>query len=553
MKSVYLIILLIIISSYFRFTNLSNWGLLIYDEGRYVTEAKYTRDVLGWFTKFIITIPFSENKAQLVEQQVKSFQTDELYPVTARPLHNAFTSIGYLLSPNSINQGNFIFAFFGILTVLLTYLLAFLITKSKAISFLSALILAVLPLHIIYSRSVLAEVDSQFFFLVSLIIYLFYFRKKAMWLFALCGFFIGLAFITNGDRFAFFTLLILETILRKKDSLKSNTLFLIAFAIPVFLAEIPYHIAFLLTHHYQLTPDIPTYWEQVLWNHTRLLSFTQSKSLTSFLSYPFTLISLGGTTFFTFVILGIFWMIKNWKLQIYWIILIPVLTTFLFQSAHGLQATRGISPILPLLSIAAAIGIFEIKKVIPYLQKKSLLNLSTLKNSRLFTLLGLIVILELTYKSFGLLNYTTNLPDALHFLKTHNAKVVITTSDILLTAYDPTIKTINYQINSGKLKSLPESNDQGYLLTNIQKYTITTKARGLKKQLDNNLTVIEQSCNPIFNQPEISNRTLINFYAFEHNVSLKDTLDFINHFDNNSDGNIKIYDYKSCLKKINQN
>lgn len=553
MKSVYLIILLIIISSYFRFTNLSNWGLLLYDEGRYVSEAKYTKDVLSWFSKFVSTVPFSENKARLVREQVKSFKTDHLNPVTARPLHNVLASIGYFLSPKSSNPGNFVSAFFGVLTVLLTYLFSILITKSKPISFLSALILSILPLHIIYSRSLLAEVDSQFFFLISLIIYSIYFKNRVLWLFALCGFFIGLAFVTNGDRFAFFTLLILETIIRKKDSLKSNALFLVFFIIPFFLAEMPYHIGFLLTNHYQMTPGIPTYWEQVLWNHTRLLSFTQSKSLTSFLSYPTTLINLGGITFFSSIILGIIWMIKNRKLQVYWIILVPVITTLLFQSAHGLQASRGISPLLPLLSIIASIGILKIKDIFLFLRKKSFSKQPILQGNRLYILLVLILASELIYKSHGLLSYKTNMPEAISFLKVNNAKAVLTTSDILLTAYDPTTKTINYQINSGKFNSLSELNNQGFLLTNIQKYTISTKARGLRKQLGNDLTLIEQKCTPIFNKPEISNRTLIDFYAFEHNVSLSETLNFIGDFDTRTDGNIRIYDYKSCLEKINQN
>lgn len=68
--------------------------------------------------------------------------------------------------------------FFSVLSILLIFLVSYLIFKSKRISLFSSFIFSFLPLNIFYSTSMLSESSSVFFILLALLSFLVYIKNK---------------------------------------------------------------------------------------------------------------------------------------------------------------------------------------------------------------------------------------------------------------------------------------------------------------------------------------------------------------------------------------
>lgn len=84
---------------------------------------------------------------------------------------------------------------FGLLTIFLTYCFAARFFQSRWTAWLSAVLLAVLPSHVFYSRVGLQEALSTFLVLIGFYFYLF--PRKFSWRTFVAGFFFGLAFFSN--------------------------------------------------------------------------------------------------------------------------------------------------------------------------------------------------------------------------------------------------------------------------------------------------------------------------------------------------------------------
>lgn len=538
-----LITLILLIGLLIRIKNLNNWGVYFYDEGQYIAEAIYVKDILSWSTNFVLNLPFSSEKAKFIEASVHSFNSIGEEAKTGRPIHNLIMALGAFLLPQSQNWGNYVIALFGVLNIGLTFILALVVTKSKKIALLSSIFLAFLPLHIFYSRLVMAEMDSQFFFLIALIFYVKRVETAKLVYWWLTSIFICLALITNGDRVAFLTPLVTEIFYYKNKAVKSLFIFSIVFITSIILVELPYHIAFLLTHNYNLYIPNPTYIEQQIWIYTRLSNFGTKLNFLSLLSYPYMLINTTGYLFFTLTIVGFFKSILA-KNKAYTILVISVFITLLFQSIHSLQALRAISAILPLLAIGAAIGLLFLKKII------ETEGLAGKYKPVLILLITFITILELAVNTLPLLNYNSPFTQLAFFLKNNHIKTIITTNDIVIKNYNPNLKTINYQnsIGIGKISKL-EADPPEYIVTTIQKYTIPTKAINLSPDLDRTTEAIEKKCEPTLILPNLNSPLLIKLFAFEHNSRLDQTYSFIKKHTQKMDY-LLVYNYKDCINKL---
>lgn len=547
-----ILIFLLLLSSFFRFNNLKNWGLFLYDEGQYISEAKYLKNVINWSTTELFKIPFTKEKAYAVENAVKNFPDSKIQFRTARPLHTVILSTGFLFS-NHINSGNFLIAIFGLLTIIATYYLSLVITKSIKISLLSAALLSFNPLHIFYSRSNLAEVDSTFFFVVSLIFLILLIQKNNLKFLVLSSLFLSFSYLTNNNRFAFYTPFLLLIIhlfninpINSKKNLIDATkqiakklfLFISIFIIPLIIFEIPYYLAYLLTHNLGIIVTNPTYIEQLLWLYTRLLSFGSNLSLYSLLSYPYIFLSFFGLTFTVIFLFGIWAFIKERKKHPL-ISIMPIFITLIFSSIHTLQPPRAISPIIPLLSIVTSVGIF-------YLSDKF-----GKYNLVLITIISFLLFSEFIYKDINFLNYNTNFQEAINFMQKNNISKITTTADSTITAYDNHIDTRNYMnLAYDNFNRENILNEYRYFLTNNQKYTINTNAQGLSKNVDPTLESIEIKCVPIFQKPDNQNEFFMKLFILEHNFSILNTWKFKSDFDIKNDSFIKIYDYKICHDKL---
>lgn len=380
--------------------------------------------------------------------------------------------------------------------------------------------------------------DSQFFFLLSLIFYTLRVEKEKLIYWWLTCVFITLALITNGDRFAFITPIIIELFLYKKQAIRQMFIFGLIFSIGMILCELPYHIAFLLTHNYKIVVENPSYLEQQLWILARLSGFGIKINPLSFVSYPYMLLNITGYLFSIFLILGIVKVIRSRsKLEI--ILLVILSSTLLFLSIHSLQAFRAISPILPLLAIGASIGVFSLIK---YLKSR------IIRIVFLFVI-TLITLFEFTLKDITLLNYSSPYLKAMDVLNSQKAMHIVTTTDAIFRSLNPNIRTTNYQNTIG-IGELSIKDNPDFIVTNIQKYTIPTRAINLTKDIDQTTSLIQQNCIPVFSIEDINSHLLGQLFAYEHNSSINKTVNFLNKFYIPNDGRLDIYSFKDCFRRI---
>lgn len=454
------------------------------------------------------------------------------------------TAIGLFIFSGFNNPTNYILAIFGVINVLLAFILALLVTESKKVALIAPAFLAVLPLHVFYSRLSMAEMDSQFFFLLSLIFYILRIKKGKLIYWWLTSIAITLALVTNGDRFAFITPIIIELFLYRRQAIRQIFIFGLVFSVGMILSEIPYHIAFLLTHNYKIIIENPSYLEQQLWILARLTGFGLKINLLSFLSYPYMILNTTGYLFSIFLVLGIIKTIRSKnKLEI--VSLVSFSSTLLFLSIHSLQALRAISPILPLFAIEASIGLlFIIKYLSAYLKNRLMLV-------GILLILILATIFELVLNSLPLLNYTSPYLKTMSILTSQNAKHIVTTTDAIFKSVNPNIQTINYQNTLGVGDfSIKGENSPEFIVTNIQKYTIPTRAINLTKDIDKTTDLIQKNCSPVYSSYDINSHLLVKLFAFEHNSSINKTTEFLNKFHIPEDGRLNIYKFRECIEQI---
>lgn len=541
-SSIFVITLIVIIASLFRLYNINHRGILTYDESQLLLEAQYNNSVFVWSKKYLTTIITSPQKALDTENLVKEFYSAGSIPRTGRVIHTFLLSLGDFYDSTGVTTGLVMMALFGTGCVVLTFYLGLHLTKSVTIASLSALILAVLPYHIIYSRSLISETDAQFFFLISLITYLKYLKSKQSFFYFLTALLIGFCFITNGDRIAFFAIPLLDLAIHIKKWLKSLLIFCTGFIIPVLLAELPYYLAFLLTHNLGIIMTNPTYLEQQLWAHTRLSRFGYETSLFSIFTYPYALLVFGGVVFTFTLTVGLIKTISL-KDKRFWVILTPIALTLLFQSIYSLKVLRALIQILPLLAICAAIGADAIFKKMRKVVRPNLLIII------FFALL----FIESVYRTYPVLIYNNRSEQAVNFVGSKISAKILATNALALKVYLPNKHITPYQ--NVFLAAKGEAIDftaYDYLITTPQKYTIASEGRFLTTTLDPNLKLIEKSCLPIQVVSEQLPKTLLYLFAFDHNANLKKSLDFINSFDYNKDFQTKIYDLNRCQEVLNQ-
>lgn len=130
-----------------------------------------------------------------------------------------FTGLGSLLFGDNVFGARIIIAFFGALSVIPLYFLALSWFKDKFIALFSSFLLAILPWHIVFSRSAAEGVLSLFFLITALA---FYFAGKKQRLFRILAFFNFLLSFLSYPSFrlivpaVYFVILVLEKVERKK-------------------------------------------------------------------------------------------------------------------------------------------------------------------------------------------------------------------------------------------------------------------------------------------------------------------------------------------------
>jgi len=163
------LILIICLAIFLRFYNLTERGLIYYDEGYYANQAKFIVLSFGWIRNNIQEI-FSQgvNLERLWDFVNENGGT---FPHTRKPGHDLLNAISF--SVFGIHDWSlfFISAFFGTGTVVLVYFLGRDFCGDGQSGLVASAILAVSGFHIWFSRSAMAQSSAVFFVILGVYLY----------------------------------------------------------------------------------------------------------------------------------------------------------------------------------------------------------------------------------------------------------------------------------------------------------------------------------------------------------------------------------------------
>jgi 4-amino-4-deoxy-L-arabinose transferase-like glycosyltransferase len=326
-----LVSLLVLLAGFLRFYNIQNVGLKFYDEGVYLLEG-------NWFNGNVF------------------FKYNYLSPL--KPLHSFLISIGLRIFGYNDYSGLIVSAFLGTATIPIVYLIGKKLYDWKT-GIIASIILAVMGLHIIYSRAVLSEVNMTFFFSLAFLIYILATKRNNNSYFILSGIIFGLAYeVRYLAGILFLIPLIIEILQRKPAKIILKNMFLIV---------IPFLAVFSIGWLYYAMNGV---------NYLKLLceyfgigtSYQGSSSIfESLIMYVYFIIKTVSPITLIFFAIGLYFVIR--KLDSFILIWLIVWVAFLFFFGHNRD--RDLIPLLPALALIAARGfsIFESKKAASILSR----------------------------------------------------------------------------------------------------------------------------------------------------------------------------------------
>ena len=148
------------LGAYLRFSGLLGRGLVEWDEAHYLMEAKFLHSAYAQFFNLLGAL-------QKGDPQHLMALLDGWPVVSAKPGHAFLIFLLAVIVGMTDHVGSLLNAGLGIATVFLVYQVG----RSfwgRLVGLVSASVLAVSGLHVMYSRSSLAEVSSSFFFLLGI-------------------------------------------------------------------------------------------------------------------------------------------------------------------------------------------------------------------------------------------------------------------------------------------------------------------------------------------------------------------------------------------------
>ena len=154
----FILLVILLLASYLRVSGLYDQGLLSHDEAFIINRAMMLKAHL-----------FSSSD---------SLRGTETY-VDSKILWIYLIILSQHIFSDPVLSGYFLSLSFALVTIVLTYLFGKYISRSTILGLFSALILAILPSHICYSRMALPETASGALALMSVLFYLHGMKHKA--------------------------------------------------------------------------------------------------------------------------------------------------------------------------------------------------------------------------------------------------------------------------------------------------------------------------------------------------------------------------------------
>lgn len=352
-KYLILILLIVVMGAFIRNYNIDQKGLFFYDEGVYLCSAK------AKYMNFAAKLGFAPNISETDSVLKQHFDSES-------PNYSAGGKIGFvflivlsmLVSGINSYSAFLVSIFWGALTILLVYLIAKRIYDENT-ALLSALILAVSPMHILYSRCGLPQSASIFFLFLAFYLYLVYLGNKRYIYLALCAASVGFSITVHYNLLlmipVFFVFEFLRLFFIDKGENKKTVKLIIFGAIlvmPVFL----WHAVTIADHAFGLGFYPWTYFGELIYNFSAVAEQLKYGVDPFFSLYFFQ--KMEGWLIFLLFICGVYFLIKNLRKNFNmpeFVLVTLALFPLVWYGFHPhMRVLRTFAPVLPAMAIVAA-------------------------------------------------------------------------------------------------------------------------------------------------------------------------------------------------------
>ncbi len=374
------LLLLVLLGGLLRFQGLTRIGPYFVDQGFYTLGACWYHDTICLLLKAIPQ--WIQNPPETLSTGLSDIfkQADGQPMALGRPLHNLLGAVPMFFVGYQPYLGNMVSAVFGTLSLIALFFLYRKLYGPPG-SLAATALLALMGIHVYYSRNFLPEADSTFFVLVALIFYL-NSREAAPeggtgWI-ALCGFTWGVAVVTSDRWLAMFVIIwILEAHLFLREKKVSRREFfrrllilnvmllppILAFGIPYLIVQLIFwandsHMPFsgylqMLVKHVMFS----LFMAAARFINPEALPPIGGMKLSDFLIFPYINIHYNGLLYFIFLVAGFLralWNRRQGDLVILACFLVPVL----FFQSQAYHCMRHYSITFPFIAILMARGLF---------------------------------------------------------------------------------------------------------------------------------------------------------------------------------------------------
>ncbi|MFH1454689.1 MAG: glycosyltransferase family 39 protein [Armatimonadota bacterium] len=351
--AVILLLLIIMFGTLVRNYNIEGKGIFFYDEGVYLCSAK------AKYLKIVDKPKISEKDPVLKEHIGKDV-----------PNYGSGSKVGFvflimlsqIIFGLSTHSSFIVSVFFGALTVFLVYLIARRIFDENA-ALLSAVILAVSPMHIMYSRCGLPIAAGIFFLFLAFYFYVLSLGNRRYFYMILCALMVGVSFTIHYNMLLMLPLFLGFEVLRllfvdKESKFKFIKImgFAAGMAIPIILWQI---ITLMVKGIFPVT-----YFEELRGSFSAIAQQSKYGADPFFFFYFFQ--KMEGWIVFLFFFAGIFMLVKrlkrNFNMAEFVLIVLALFPVIWYGFYPHLRVLRSFASALPAIAVIAAFAVISLGK-----------------------------------------------------------------------------------------------------------------------------------------------------------------------------------------------
>ena len=420
-------------------------------------------------------------------------------------------------------------AIFGMLSIFLIYRFTAKYSQSRLTGILAAVLLAVFPSQVFYSRLGLQESFSTFCFLLGF--YFYFFPRKFQWQTFLSGFVFSLVYFTN------YRLIILPALVafaelfvsfaeHQKPNYRKWVWSSLTFLFIVFMVGAIDHGA---------NTTIVFAW---IFYQTHLAR--GQFELFDLFSYPYYLFRLESILFGLFFFGNIYFVVRKDYRNLFPFALV-VFQMFLFSFSLE-KGVRYMCVVMPFMVIAVTLLISELWKAAFTRGRKLIIGGAV----------SLLIICHLV-KSFQIVNFRNDYEYSIRdiLMRDIHAKVM-STQNMLQKLYVPNRDSVSAIPREVRFLYAMMAGGFRYLIIDPQAYvSLTQDDERFSLRLKGYLGFVHENVRPIKVYPHLSSAMLERF-VFEHNQHLKRSLDFLRENKNDELGGLYLYDVQNIIVTMHQ-